>query len=69
MDTTPLPQGPAAAPDDANARFLTPLEQRRRNWIAIGIMLLVLLSAIAAAAVLHDMSAATAAVTGGCGGG
>jgi len=69
MDTTSWPPGPAAGPDDALARACSPREQRRRDWIAAGLVLMVVLSVIAAVIVLADMTGASAAVTGGCGGG
>jgi hypothetical protein len=56
MDTMPVPPGPAATPDDSIARDCSPPEQRRQDWIA-------------AIIVLTEMSGASAAVTGGCGGG
>jgi hypothetical protein len=68
MDTTPWPPGPAAGPDDALARACSPREQRQR-WIAAGVVVMVVLSVIAAVIVLADMNGASAAVTGGCGGG
>lgn len=65
----PLPPGPDVTPDDALARGCSPREQRRRDWIAAVAVLVVLLSVFAAIIVLTEMSGASAAVTGGCGGG
>jgi hypothetical protein len=69
MDTMPVPPGPAATPDDSMARDCSPPEQRRQDWIAVGVVLMLLLSVFAAIIVLTEMSGASAAVTGGCGGG
>jgi hypothetical protein len=69
MNAMPLPPGPAATPDDAIARGCSPRDHRRRDWIAAGAVLMLLLSVLAVVIVVTEMSGASAAVTGGCGGG